>query len=264
MKELNDLLQELGISKVKLAKYLGVSRQMIYNYLELESLNKWPKEKKMMLFKLLDLPDGNEETIRGVKVNAEYLENVEARLNQNIGFSSSHEGYFNLKDLTKEEQNLVNDLVNLIKEKFTEEKNKDTYNEFLYLYHTLQSIDSIPEIKYIFAYLSKTTGFSDPMEFKFDETAQFILESIVFTAMNLYNNGGASKSKLATAHERFVKEIENTKEEILSRTQKITNDKLQALRELGYDKITSENAQEVLNKIAEIQSRKVIIGEKNN
>ena len=51
MKNLNDLLQELGISKVKLAKYLGVSRQMIYNYLELESLNKWPKEKKILLFK---------------------------------------------------------------------------------------------------------------------------------------------------------------------------------------------------------------------
>ena len=43
MQNLNELLQELGISKVKLAKYLGVSRQMIYNYLELENLNKWPK-----------------------------------------------------------------------------------------------------------------------------------------------------------------------------------------------------------------------------
>ena len=100
------------------------------------------------------------------------------------------------------------------------------------------------------------------MEFKFDETAQFILESIVFTAMNLYNNGGATKSKLISAHERFVKELENNKEEVLSRTQKITTEKLQALRELGYDKITTENAQEVLNKIAEIQSRKVIIGDK--
>ena len=45
MQNLNELLQELGISKVKLAKYLGVSRQMIYNYLELENLNKWPKVK---------------------------------------------------------------------------------------------------------------------------------------------------------------------------------------------------------------------------
>ena len=51
MKILNELLQELGISKVRLAKYLGVSRQMVYNYLELDDLNKWPKEKKLLLFK---------------------------------------------------------------------------------------------------------------------------------------------------------------------------------------------------------------------
>ena len=37
MKRLNEILQELGISKVRLAKYLGVSRQMVYNYLELKS-----------------------------------------------------------------------------------------------------------------------------------------------------------------------------------------------------------------------------------
>ena len=35
MRQLNELFQELGISKVRLAKYLGVSRQMVYNYLEL-------------------------------------------------------------------------------------------------------------------------------------------------------------------------------------------------------------------------------------
>ena len=40
MEQLNKLLQELGISKVRLAKYLGVSRQMVYNYLELENINK--------------------------------------------------------------------------------------------------------------------------------------------------------------------------------------------------------------------------------
>ena len=48
MTELNKLLGEIGISKVKLAKYLGVSRQMIYNYLELDSLNKWPDRKSVV------------------------------------------------------------------------------------------------------------------------------------------------------------------------------------------------------------------------
>ena len=49
MDKLNKILQELGLSKVKLAKYLGVSRQMVYNYLVLDSLDKWPKEKKVLL-----------------------------------------------------------------------------------------------------------------------------------------------------------------------------------------------------------------------
>ena len=103
MTNLNDLLQELGISKVKLAKYLGVSRQMIYNYLELENLNKWPKEKKLLLFKLLNIEDGSEESIGKIKVTAEYLEDVESRLNQNVR-NTDDASYFNLKDLNKEEQ----------------------------------------------------------------------------------------------------------------------------------------------------------------
>ena len=55
MNKLNDLLHELGISKVKLAKFLGVSRQMIYNYLELDDINKWPKDKKVLLLNLLGI-----------------------------------------------------------------------------------------------------------------------------------------------------------------------------------------------------------------
>ena len=60
MERLNDILRELGISKVKLAKFLGVSRQMIYNYLELDDLNKWPKDKKVMLLNLLGIKSADE------------------------------------------------------------------------------------------------------------------------------------------------------------------------------------------------------------
>ena len=55
MDRLNEILHELGISKVKLAKFLGVSRQMIYNYLELDDLSKWPKDKKVLLMNLLGI-----------------------------------------------------------------------------------------------------------------------------------------------------------------------------------------------------------------
>ena len=73
----------------------------------------------------------------------------------------------------------------------------------------------------------------------------------------LYNNGGASRAKIGDSHERFVREIEQKHEEKLSITQELNTIKLQALRELGYSVITEENAKEVFEKIAEIQSRKI-------
>ena len=45
--------------------------------------------------------------------------------------------------------------------------------------------------------------------------------------------------------------------ELLSRTQELNTVKIQALKELGYTEINEDNAKEVFEKIAEIQSRKV-------
>lgn len=258
MKRLNELLQELGISKVRLAKYLGVSRQMVYNYLELDDLNKWPKEKKLLLFKLLDIDDGSDNTINDIKVTTDYLMNVENRLNQGVKNASDLDSYFDLKGLTKENQTLLADITYLLKEKLLEE-NKQEENRYaiLYLYHMLQSIDNVPEIKYIFGYMSKTTGFTNPEEYKFQEDKQFIFEGILYSALTLYNNGGASRSKLEESHRRFVQEIEQKNEEKLSRTQQLNTIKIQALKELNYTEINESNAAEVFEKIAEIQSRKV-------
>ena len=66
MKRLNEILSEIGISKVKLAKYLGVSRQMVYNYLEMDDVNEWPLEKKMKLFNLLQIKSSSE--IENIKI----------------------------------------------------------------------------------------------------------------------------------------------------------------------------------------------------
>lgn len=117
MKYLNDILQELGISKVRLAKYLGVSRQMVYNYLELPNLSKWPKEKKISLLKLLDIEDGDEETIKNIKVTTEYLMEVEDRLSKGLKDNMQGE-YLDLKGLKKEEQQLVSDISFLIKKNY--------------------------------------------------------------------------------------------------------------------------------------------------
>ena len=113
------------------------------------------------------------------------------------------------------------------------------------------------ELKYILAYISKSLGYTQPLDFVFNSDKQYIFESIMFSAMTLYNNGGASKSKLSSSHKRFEEEIEHKNEEKLSRTQELNTAKVQALKELGYTEINEENAKEVLEKIAEIQSRKV-------
>ena len=256
MEVLNNLLQELGISKVKLAKYLGVSRQMVYNYLTLDSLDKWPKEKRVLLLQLLNIDDDSNEAIKKIKVNTEYLLEVENRLNANIKKEDGDNNNFDLTGLDKEGKALLSDIVFLLKEKLVEGgyTNNATVR---YLYYLLQSINNVPEIKYILGYIAKTNGFIKPDEFAFDEDRQFIFEGILYSGLTLYNNGGASKSKVAESRRRFVQEIETKNEEKMSRTQALNTIKVQALHELGYDDINRDNAAEVFEKIAEIESRKV-------
>ena len=255
MNELKRILNELGISKVKLAKYLGVSRQMVYNYLEFDNINKWPKEKKILLFKLLNVEDGNPETLDKLKINTEYLEAVEDRLNS-LNKTNNYD-LIDIKGLNKQEQVLLSDFTFLLKEKLTEDNTNENYYVIEYLYHLLQSVDNVPELKYLLGYVSKATGFTKPNDFVFNEDKQFMFEGIIHSAFTLYNNGGASKSKVIVSRDRFVAEIEARNEEKLSRTQQLNTVKIQALRELGYNEINASNAAEVFEKIAEIQSRGV-------
>ena len=255
MEKLNNLLNELGISKVRLAKYLGVSRQMLYNYLALENLEAWPKEKSTKLMSLLNIK--SEKELDEIAVDAAYIMEVEGRLNEGVKDSADKECLADLKGFNKKEQEILTDIINLLKEKLQDDTTKDTYNAYRYLYHFLQSMETTPELKYILAYMSKSMGFTDPLEFSFNSDQQFIFESILFSGMTLYHNGSASKSKLAESHKRFVQDIEHKNEEKLSRTQELNTAKVQALKELGYTEINETNAKEVLEKIAEIQSRKV-------
>lgn len=254
MTEIKELLNNLGISKVKLAKYLGVSRQMVYNYLELDSIDKWPKDKRILLYKLLNIDDGSNETISNIKVNTDYMEDVENKLN----CSNKHLlDYIDTKGLDKKTATLLSDFTFLIKEKLTESNNKENYYVIKYLYNLLQSIDNVEDFKYLLGYVSKVTGFTKPNEFAFDEDKQFMFEGIIHSAFTLYNSGGASKSKVIVSRDRFIQEIEERNEEKLSRTQQLNTVRIQALRELGYNEINASNAAEVFEKIAEIQSRGV-------
>lgn len=254
MERLNEILHELGISKVKLAKFLGVSRQMIYNYLDLDDINKWPKDKKVLLLNLLGVKNGEE--INDIKVDTDYILEEEARINSLFEHSSktnaSNSGIY--EGLNSTQKEIMSDLINLMKEQLDDD---ETFITYKYLLHFLQTLETSPELKYILAYISKTSGNIKPLDFAYDEEKQFTFESILFSAMKLYQGGGVSRSKIAESHKRFVNQIDQKMEEKLSRTMELNTLKLQALKELGFTEITQDNASDVFAKIAEIESRGV-------
>ena len=255
MDRLNEILHELGISKVKLAKFLGVSRQMVYNYLELDDINKWPKDKKVLLLNLLGVKNSNE--IDKIVVDTDYILSVENRLKNLITTDDTSDSSQIYEGLGKKQKDLMKNIVDIMKEELEDDSDDSAYYTFKYLYNCLQSVESSKEVKYILAYIAKSAGLVEPNEFAFNETNQFTFESIMFLAMTLYNSGKASKTKIEEAHNRFVEQIEHKIEERYSRTMELTSAKTQALKELGYTEITESNAAEVFTKIAEIQSRQI-------
>ena len=257
MERLNEILRELGISKVKLSKCLGVSRQMIYNYLELDDLSKWPKDKKVILLNILGIK--NAEELEEIKVDTDYIMDVETRINslfENTTRTEITDSNIIFDGLESKQKDLLHDIVNELKERLIDDKDESAYNSVLYLYHYLKAMESSKELKYILAYVSKSMGYTKPYEFVYDENEQFIFESILFSAMTLYESGSSSKSKIAAAHKRFVNKIEQRMEDKMSRTLEINAAKVQAMKELGYTEVNSDNASEILAKIAEIQYRK--------
>lgn len=91
----------------------------------------------------------------------------------------------------------------LLKEKL--EDNDPEASSTLDMYYMLQSMDNVPEIKYIMGYMAKSKLLCKPEEYKFDEDKQFIFEGILYSALTLYNNGGASlKVKLAERSPKVI------------------------------------------------------------
>lgn len=255
IEKINLILKEANISKVNLAKYLGVSRQMVYNYLDGTDLSKLPNEKCQLLLKLLGVK--SEREIDEIVIDDEYIQIVGNKIFTAKKPAVKKNEIIELSGLKKDEQNLISDIVFLLKEMFNEDKTKMCYDTILYFYHFLQSMGSTKELKYILGYVSKAAGYTKPNDYVFEEDKQFIFESIMYSAMTLYTNGGASKTKLAESHKRWEAELAKKSEEKMSRTQELNTAKVQALKELGYTEINEKNASEVFDKIAEIQSRKI-------
>ena len=256
VEKINLILKKTNISKVNLAKYLGVSRQMVYNYLDSNDLNKMPADKCQLLFKLLEVKSCEE--IVSKELTDDYLQNVSNKIFSYKKSVVKKEEMIELSGLRKDEQTLISDFVFLLKELLTD--NKDAENNLTtlkYLYHFTQSIPSTKELKYILGYVAKSGGYVKVNTYDFNEEQQYIFESIMYSAMTLYANGGASKSRLVESHRRWEADLDRKSEEILSRTQELNTAKVLALRELGYTEINEKNASEVFDKIAEIQSRKI-------
>lgn len=259
MRIINELLKELGISKVKLARYLGVSRQMVYNYLEMKSIEDWPKDKKTKFLLLFNVETSEE--LNNIKPTNESIMRIERLLveseNDNNIFTSDSSGY-DFKDLSKKQQKVVYDIVGMLKELLSEDDSDGSaYSICKYLFYFLQVIDNVEELKYILAYFAKSNGFIPTDEYVFGQDKQLIFEGIMYQAITLFNNGALSKQKVMDVHKKFEAEIEQRHEEKLSRTQELNTVKIQALRELGYNEINEKNATEIFEKIAEIQSRKI-------
>ena len=255
MSKINNVLSELGVSKVRLAKYLGVSRQMLYNYLACEKLEDWPSEKATRLMQLLEVK--TEKELNDLVIDGDYIIKIDTKLNEGVKVALSSNNLGDLKGFNRKEVEILTDLTSLLKDRLKDDKTKDTYNTYIYLYHFMQSMETNKELKYLLAFVSKLTGFTKPREFLYNQDNQILFESIMYSGFTLYNNGGASTRKVQDQHEKFVKDIEQKHEEKLSRTQELNTVKMQALKELGYTTINEENAKEVFEKIAEIQSRKV-------
>ena len=74
VEKVNLILKKANISKVNLSKYLGVSRQMVYNYFDGDDLSKLPNEKCQLLFNLLDVT--SEKEILDINITNDYLQRV--------------------------------------------------------------------------------------------------------------------------------------------------------------------------------------------
>ena len=253
VEKINAILKKANISKVNLAKYLGVSRQMVYNYLDGENLSNIPNEKCQLLYKLLNVK--SEQEIIDIDLTTEYIEEVGNKIFTSKKVTTQKDEIIELNGLKKEEQEVISDIVFILKEVLNEDKSKTSLTTMTYFYHFLQAMSNTKELKYILGYVSKAAGYIKPLDFAYDEEHQYVFESILYSAMTLYSNGGASKTKLTESHKRWEMELARKNEEKLSRTQELNTAKVMALKELGYTEINEKNASEVFDKIAEIQSR---------
>jgi len=248
MEELLSLIRRINISKVELASYLGVSRQMVYNYLSFASVDDWPKDKKIKLLDLLEVD--NFDNIDDITVDSAYLIKIQDKLNSCKKSSSPIKGV-DFENLSIKSQETVIDFYKILKD--IEQSEDSQLGETCI--DILNSSLLKKELKYMLVYFAKLLGKLEPKTYQYNQEDQYALEAILYSAFQLYKSKNYSLSKLELAHRKFEKEINDAAKERAENTQILSVTKTIALRELGYDELTTDNAEEVFSKMAEIQSR---------
>ena len=172
VEKINVILREANISKVNLAKYLNVSRQMVYNYLDGDDLSKLSNDKCQLLFKLLNVK--TEEELKNVELTDEYIQQVGNKIFNSKKNPVKKSEIIELTGLRKEEQDLISDIVFQLKEFLNEDKTKSSQVLLTYIYQFLQAVGNNKEMKYILGYVSKSLGYTNPNVYAFEEEQQFI------------------------------------------------------------------------------------------
>ena len=101
VEKVNLILKKANISKVNLSKYLGVSRQMVYNYFDGDDLSKLPNEKCQLLFNLLDVT--SEKEILDINITNDYLQRVGSKIFDTKKSTPKKEESIDLAGLKKDE-----------------------------------------------------------------------------------------------------------------------------------------------------------------
>ena len=115
MKEVKRIIDEANIPKVSVAKFLGVSRQMLYNYMALDKIDDLPGDKKTKLLMLFGVE--KEADLAKVKVDDDYVSLLESRISDGIIDTYNKESISDFKGLNKNEQQLLTDIFTTLKDR---------------------------------------------------------------------------------------------------------------------------------------------------
>ena len=123
IEKINLILKKANISKVNLSKYLGVSRQMVYNYFDSKDLSKLPNEKCQLLFDLLDV--SSEKEILDIEITNDYLQKIGSKIFDNKKSTSKKEELIDFGGLRKNEIEMITEISQMLKNILIEEKGRE-------------------------------------------------------------------------------------------------------------------------------------------